>query len=356
MKVERKESAGMSCYKPVLLMVLCQIGYTFSYITAKASFNHGMDPFVYVTYRHLLSALILLPFAYFIERRSRPKLTWVLFWEIFVLSILGVSLTLNMFFKSMKYTNPTFVSCMVNTIATLTFIIALILRMESVNVRSLRGMAKILGTVVSLAGVMTITLYKGHSLKKFGHAPFHMNTATKLEENWLKGPILTVGSCISWAMWYIMQSYTLKRYPAQLSLTTWMNLVGGVQSGVFTVIVQHKQAAWTIGFNIDFWSILYGAVVVSGMVYYFQLWCTKARGPVFVTIFDPLATFFTAIFSYFALGENLYAGSIIGGVVVVMGLYMLLWGKKYDGAETTKLEETKNQLNSSDENHLGGQV
>lgn len=54
------------------------------------------------------------------------------------------------------------------------------------------------------------------------------------------------------------QAYTLKRYPAPLSLTTWMSFVGAAQSAFYTVIVQHKRAAWTIGFNIDFWSIIYG--------------------------------------------------------------------------------------------------
>jgi hypothetical protein len=38
-----------------------------------------------------------------------------------------------------------------------------------------------------------------------------------------------------------------------------MSFVGAAQSAVFTVIVQHKRAAWTIGFDIDFWSIVYGA-------------------------------------------------------------------------------------------------
>lgn len=55
-----------------------------------------------------------------------------------------------------------------------------------------------------------------------------------------------------------LQAYTLKRYPAQLSLTTWMSFVGAAQSAFYTVIVQHKRAAWTIGFNIDFWSTIYG--------------------------------------------------------------------------------------------------
>lgn len=39
-----------------------------------------------------------------------------------------VSLTLNMYFASLKFTSPSFVSSMVNTIASLTFVIAVILR------------------------------------------------------------------------------------------------------------------------------------------------------------------------------------------------------------------------------------
>ena len=34
--------------------------------------------------------------------------------------------------------------------------------------------------------------------------------------------------------------------------------MGAAQSAVFTVIVQHKRAAWTIGFDNDFWSFVYG--------------------------------------------------------------------------------------------------
>lgn len=58
-----------------------------------------------------------------------------------------------------------------------------------------------------------------------------------------------------------MQAYTLKRYPAQLSLTTWMSLIGAVQSAVFMVIVEHKRSSWAIGFDVDLWSIVYGVSI-----------------------------------------------------------------------------------------------
>lgn len=49
-------------------------------------------------------------------------------------------------------------------------------------------------------------------------------------------------------------------------------------------------------------------VVISGIVVYIQLWCTEQKGPVFVTMFNPLSTILVAILSYFVLGEKLYTG------------------------------------------------
>ncbi|CAN4091840.1 unnamed protein product [Withania somnifera] len=318
----------MEKFKPHLLMILVQICYTFLYFITEASFNHGMNPHVYVTYRHIVGGLVMLPFAYFLERGTRPKLTMGLLLEFFVLSLMGVSLTLNMYFVSLNFTSPTFVASMINTIAALTFVLAVILRLEIVNVQDPKGLAKIIGTLVSLAGVTTMTLYKGTILKNLWHPLIYIHQGNNLvKEKWVEGSILTVASCITWSIWFIMQAYTLKRYPAQLSLTTWMSFIGAAQSAFYTTIVQHKKAAWTIGFNIDFWSTIYGGIVISGLVVFIQLWCTEQKGPVFVTMFSPLSTILVAILAYFIFGENLYMGSIIGAVIVIIGLYLLLWGK-----------------------------
>ncbi|XP_019055423.1 PREDICTED: WAT1-related protein At4g08300-like isoform X2 [Nelumbo nucifera] len=294
-------------FKPHLLIVLIQIAYTFLYFIAEAAFNHGLNPHVFVTYRHIVASLVMLPFAYFLERKIRPKLTFALFIEIFLLSLIGIGLTLNMYFASLRYTSPTFIASMINTIASITFIIAVIFRLEVLDVTNPRGIAKILGTLLSLAGAMTMTLYKGPALRNISGALIHVGTNT-VHENWLKGSILTAVSCITWSSWYIMQAFTLKRYPAQLSLTTWMCFIGGAQSAVFTVFTEHKPTAWSIGFNIEFWAIIYAGVVCSGFIIFLQLWCTKQKGPVFVTMFNPLGTMLVAFAAYFVLGEKLHIG------------------------------------------------
>ncbi|KAL5792770.1 hypothetical protein ACOSP7_001364 [Xanthoceras sorbifolium] len=316
-------------FKPHLLLILAQMCYTLLYFMTQASFNKGLNPHVYVTYRHIVASLAVFPFAYFLERKVRPKLTLALFLEIFLLSLLGVGLTTNMYFASLRYTSTTFVSSMVNTISSLTFIVAVILRMEIVDVRDPRGIAKILGTIFSLAGVLTMTLYKGPALQSLKGALIHIGN-NSAHENWIKGSILTVASCITWSMWYIVQGFTLKKYPAQLSLTMWINCIGAAQSAAFTVLIQHKSAAWLITSTVDIWSIIYGGVVCSGLTIYMQLWCMKQKGPVFVTIFNSLSTIMVAILAYFVVGEKLHMGSILGGAIVIAGLYSLLWGKERD--------------------------
>ncbi|KAL2994661.1 hypothetical protein AAZX31_10G177300 [Glycine max] len=172
-----------------------------------------------------------------------------------------------------------------------------------------------------------MTLYKGIVMRNLWPPLIHIPRKSAAINESLKGSLLTVLSCVTWSIWYIMQAATLKRYPAPLSLTTWMCFLGAAQSAVLTVIVERNPSAWTIGFNIDLWSTIYGGIVVAGLIIYVILWCNEKKWPVFVTMFYPLCTVLVNIVAYFVLGEKLYFGSIIGAFAVIIGLYLLLWGK-----------------------------
>ncbi|XP_021770203.1 WAT1-related protein At1g43650-like [Chenopodium quinoa] len=316
--------------RPHIFMVLVQMASAFLYFITEAAFNHGMNPHVYVTYRHIVGGIAVFPFAYFLERKTRPKMTLNMFVEIFLYSLLGVGLTINMYFASLQYTSPAFLSATVNTIPTLTFILAVIFRLETLNLRKHRGLAKATGTLVSLAGVMVIALYRGPAIRRLYEPPIHL-TKSEFHKNWIKGPILSLASCISWSIWFTMQGFTLKRYPAPLSLATWANFIGALQSAAFTSLaVRHQPAAWVKHSFIDIATILFGGVVSSALNFIMIVWSSKEKGPVFVTMFCPLQTLLVVIFAYFIVGEKLYTGSIIGGVTIIIGLYLLLWGKAKD--------------------------
>ncbi|KAL0551162.1 hypothetical protein IC582_010246 [Cucumis melo] len=319
-------------FKPHILIIFTQVGYTFLYFFIDASFKHGMNPHVHITYRQVLATITLLPFAYFLERKLRPRITLALLLEIFFLSLMGVTLSINTYFASLKYTSPTFITSMLNTVAGLTFVIAVMFRLEVVEFENPKGIAKVMGTLVSLGGVLIMTFYKGPIIKSVCHPLIHIqHKATYyLHEDWLKGSLLTVSSCLSWAISYILQAFTLKRYPAPLSLTTWMNMFGAAQTAFYTVLTQRKAGVWNLGFNIDLWAIIYAGIMCSGIIIYIQLWCTEEKGPVFVTMYNPLCSILVALLAYFVFGQKLYLGSIVGGVIVMIGLYLLLWGKQDD--------------------------
>ncbi|CAO2818777.1 unnamed protein product [Amaranthus hypochondriacus] len=321
--------------RPYIFMVLVQAASAFLYFITEAAFNHGMNPHVYVTYRHIVGGITVFPFAYFLERKARPKMTFTMFMEIFLYSLLGVGLTINMYFASLQYTSPAFLSATVNTIPTLTFILAVAVRLETLNLKKPRGIAKVTGTFVSLAGVMIVTLYRGPAIRCLWEPPIHLIKG-EFHKNWVKGPLLSIASCISWSIWFTMQGFTLKRYPAPLSLAAWANFVGAAQSGAFTSLaVRHQPSVWITKSFIDIATILFSGVVSSALNFMMIVWCSKEKGPVFVTMFCPLQTLLVVIFAYFIVGEKLYTGSIIGGVTIVIGLYLLLWGKVNDQVKIT---------------------
>ncbi|XP_068493168.1 WAT1-related protein At3g18200-like isoform X2 [Phaseolus vulgaris] len=258
-----------------------------------------------------------------------PKLTMTMFIELFFLSLFGTSLTLNMFFASLKYTTPSFDASMTNTISSLTFIIAVALRLEVVDVKKPRGVAKVFGTVLSLFGAFIMTLYKGHTIQSLRGAPFHVR-GNFVHNNWIKGSLLAGASCISWSLWFILQAIIAKKYQAQLSLTAWINCMGAAQSAVFAVLVQHKPRAWFITSTVELCCILYAGAICGGLIIFIQFWTAEQKGPVFVSMFNPLGTILVAILAYFLFGEQLHTGSLLGVVIVIIGLYLLLWGKDSD--------------------------
>ncbi|KAG2699556.1 hypothetical protein I3760_07G196900 [Carya illinoinensis] len=68
-------------------------------------------------------------------------------------------------------------------------------------------------------------------------------------------------------------------------------------------------------------------VVVTGLSYYVRTWSIKKRGPVFTTAFNPLLVVLSFLLQTFVLGNSAHLGNIVGGVLVILGLYLLLWAK-----------------------------
>ncbi|OAY69526.1 WAT1-related protein [Ananas comosus] len=144
------------------------------------------------------------------------------------------------------------------------------------------------------------------------------------------------------------KSNTLDSYPAALSLTVLICLLGGMMSGTVALIVQRGDPKpWLIGFDMRLFTAIYAGVVCSGVAYYVQGIVIKQRGPVFVTAFNPLCMIVTAVMGSIILKEEITLGSVIGAVIIVVGLYSLIWGKNKD-----HLTQPSNSSQNKQQNEL----
>lgn len=321
---------------PYIAMISLQFGYAGMNIITKVSLNRGMSHYVLVVYRHAFATAIIAPFALFLERKVRPKMTFPIFMQIFVLGLLGPVIDQNFYYAGLKFTSPTFSCAMSNMLPAMTFIMAVLCRMEKVNMKKVRCQTKVVGTIVTVGGAMLMTLYKGHVVN-FLWSSVHattkypknnnINSSSASDKDWLKGSILLILATFAWASFFVLQAVTLKKYTAQLSLTALVCFLGTLQSIAVTFVMEHRASVWTIGWDMNLLAAAYAGIVSSSLAYYVQGKVMQKRGPVFATAFSPLMMVIVAVLGSFILAEKIYVGSVLGAVLIVFGLYGVLWGK-----------------------------
>ncbi|XP_076888475.1 WAT1-related protein At2g39510-like [Bidens hawaiensis] len=360
--------------KPYLCVIVIQCGNAGLAIIAKDALNKGMNHYTFATYRNLIATIVIAPFALFFER-TRPRLTVLTFFKIMLLGFFEPVLDQNLYYAGMKYTTVTFAAAMTNIIPAMTFLMACICRtkkfksnkindqilitfarLETVDIKKLHSIGKIVGTLVTVGGAMIMTLVAGPTIglpwTKGSNDSQHQQSTTHVSHgDIMKGSIMIIFGCLSWSCFYILQvlcfltlktvftrlllliviAITLRSYPAGLSLTTLICAAGTLQGSIMTLIAEHNNiGVWRLHLDSKLVTIIYGGVICSGLSYYLSGIIMEAKGPVFVTAFSPLSMIIVAILGSIVLSEKLNLGRVVGAVVIVIGLYLVIWGKARD--------------------------
>uniref|UniRef100_A0A175YFV6 WAT1-related protein n=1 Tax=Daucus carota subsp. sativus TaxID=79200 RepID=A0A175YFV6_DAUCS len=272
---------------PFLVMVLLQAGYAGMNILSKLAMNSGMNPLIHVAYRQIFAAVVLVPFAYFLESLTLNQLTY---------------------FVGLSHSTPTIACALTNLLPAVTFLMAVPCRLESVAIKSRSGQAKVVGTIVCVGGAMLLSFYHGSQVP-IGESKIHWNyiirnsrnsTNQTNHHNFMLGPFLLIASPVCWAVWFILQAKMSSTYPAPYSSSALMCLMASFQCGV----------------------------VCNALSYCLMSWCIKRKGPLYVSVFSPFLLVIVAILSWALLEEKLYVGTVAGSGLIVTGLYTVLWGKK----------------------------
>ncbi|KAJ8754226.1 hypothetical protein K2173_002126 [Erythroxylum novogranatense] len=320
--------------KPFIGVIFMQVGLAGMDVLSKAALNQGTSNYVLVVYRHAVATIGIGPFAVILDRKVRPKMTVSTFIKILLLGLLEPVIDQNLYFLGMKNTTATFAAAVINILPAITFVLACIVGLEKVNIRSIHSQAKVAGTIATVAGAMIMTLIRGPLIDLFwtrGKQYAGSHSGETNLHNSIKGTLMITTGSFSWASFMILQAVTLKTYPCELSLTAWICLFGTIEGSIVALIMERGNAnVWSLHWDMKLLAAVYSGVICSGLAYYIQGVIMKDRGPVFVTAFSPLAMVIVAVMSSVILNEQMYLGRVLGAVVIVAGLYLVVWGKSKD--------------------------
>ncbi|KAJ0541262.1 putative EamA domain-containing protein [Helianthus annuus] len=191
---------------------------------------------------------------------------------------------------------------------------------------------------------MWLTFYKGVDIHLWktnvnllnGH---HHSSHVLYSSNRVMGSLLAIGSSISYSIWLIIQfeqTNMLKTYPCPYSVTVITSTMGAVQALVFGLCTERHWGDWKLGWNVRLLTVAYSGMLASGLMFTFVTRCMQMRGPLFVYAFNPLLLDLVAIAGSLVLNESLHLGSVLGAILIIFGLYAVLWGK---GKEVKKVAQ-----------------
>ncbi|KAK8971850.1 hypothetical protein V6N11_075675 [Hibiscus sabdariffa] len=240
----------VAAFTVMVIMEACTIALT---ILAKTALTGGLSPFVLVVYTNAVASSLLLPFSFLYHRRERTQQSlfpFPLLLRMFFLGLSGIAVSQNLAFLGLSYSSPIVVCATGLLLPSISFFLSIILRTTKLGWGSSGCQAKLIGTLISITGIIVVELYGGpfiptspvslaHPLQLI---PIHF-VFYSTPDRWVLGGLLLAA--------------------ANLSLSI-LNIIQGT----------------------------FGSIIRSNV----HLTCTRMKGPFYVPMFKPCGILFATIF------------------------------------------------------------
>ncbi|KAM4117521.1 hypothetical protein ACJW30_02G130800 [Castanea mollissima] len=226
----------------------------------QAALNMGVSKLVFPLYRNIIALFALAPFPFFLEKKDRPLLTTKFLVKFFLLGCVGITCNQGLYLLGLDNTSPTFAPAIENIVPAVTFLMAVVLRIEQVHLNRKDGIAKVVGTLASVAGASG--------------------------KNWTLGCIYLIVHCLCWSGW----APVFQKYPARLSVTSYSCFFSTLQFLVIAASYERDLQAWQVHSDGELCSIFYVGLVTSALSFAVQTWVIDRAGLVFVLVYLPVQT------------------------------------------------------------------
>ncbi|KAL2957811.1 hypothetical protein AAZX31_18G170100 [Glycine max] len=286
------------------------------YTVSKAAMKKDMNDSVFVMYSNAFATCLLLPITFiFYRKRALPLLTYFIVGQLFINGFLSCSVQMLRFF-GIGYCSPTLATAMSDLIPAFTFILAIVFRMEKLDWKTKSTRAKSIGTLVSIVGALIITLYKGQAVIKNhpSNKLFPKKHVSSEQFDWVLGAMLLAGHSFVLSLLFIVQTWIIRNYPTELVIVLTRGTLVAMLSIPPSLISVTDLKDLRLGFDVNLIAIAF-------------------QGPLYVAMFKPIGIIFAVIMGIAFLGDSIYLGSVLGAAIVVIGFYVVIWGKSQEQAK-----------------------
>ncbi|KAL5990979.1 hypothetical protein ACLOJK_011885 [Asimina triloba] len=299
-------------------MIFVQLSSAAYAVLTRVILTQGISSTVFLFYQFAIATIFMAALAFIFER---------------------ITLSQNLLSACLYYISSSLEAAVINLNPVFTFILSIMFRQEELAIHTPWGKGKVFGTILSVSGALTLMLWKDSA-----SSASSLTSSSLLE--WVLGLVMVLLGVLALSTWILLLGPMTRRYPAQISLTAIMFFFGMLQTAILAGVTSPKASEWKINMDLEIANVLFGGVFCCGVASLFITWCAGVKGPIFVASFAPLGLVFTTILEMAFLGDSLYYGSIVGAIMVVVGLYIYLWSKAKEEAAYIWIEGDE-EINSS---------
>ncbi|RLN08035.1 WAT1-related protein [Panicum miliaceum] len=318
-------------------MVLVQAFTMGALLLSKLALNIGMEPFVLLAYRNLIGAIIVAPFAFYFDRSMLSKVSLKVLGWLSISALFGIVLAMGLHYYGLRATTAAYSVNFLNLVPVVTFLIAVLLRLEK-----LAGRMKMVGTAICVGGTMVTSLYRGRLLHPWPThlLKHHAAAGVPAHHNMALGTVYLCGSCLAYALWFIVQVRAAREFPCKY-LSTMLACISGTAQALLigAAASRGRAASWRLDWDLQLVAVVYSGVFNTGATFCLISWAIARRGPIYPSMFNSLSLVATTVLDSLLLGTDVSVGSLLGALLIVVGLYAFLWGEGREIRQNKKQQQ-----------------